>query len=441
MSHTRIVDFETRFEKCKYDPDLATKFTPEEVLTYLQDIAQSNVEQKSYHYSTLFEKFDPQIWLPFIYDLLDNFKLMPQGIPYSYGNAIYSIPNEDGSWSDETYNAYHPGMQLINEAFNCYPEYFTDRLHLLFLNDLSLGRTNDLMLWRKYGHQYVDFFKDYVSKDRTDSELIKTIVKILMVNNEQLDELARQTILKKITTEQSLRILNSDLRAVGMYWNDNALVHLESKKPLHLIFPDNFLKLQSHESFHPATTLPYSYDWGGWRTIVRPSGQKLQLQHLLTLDPIPENLSIKSVKRISFVIDMYMVHDEGAGTFYQHDENGEVILDEEDWSYIQGTKDYVSSEPAFKACKVQVADLGENYLIQGGTYSENNFRIGGKPHFIQDYHYPKCNCCKQKMQFVVQMDNDIPQEDADDFWWGGGGMGYLYWCDNCRVSNISWFCS
>lgn len=442
MDSGEIAAFEKRFEAFRYTPELTSRFTTEEIRDYLWSVAGSTLEYRVYPiYNTLFREFPPDTWLPVIYDLLDTIKLMPQGVPYSPYNSMRAIRREDGSWSDETYETYHPAMQLIYVALRCFPDYFTERLHLLFLNDLSPGRVEEALLWKNHGHRYAGFFKAYLSEKRTDVDAARAIQTILLTNDGPLKEFAREVIPQYFKSREDIHLLNSYLKAAGVQWKDHDWVYLHSQKPLHLIFPENFLKRQSHESFHPRTALPGAYDWGGWQTVYKPSGKKLRLQHLITLDPVPENLAIKSVKRIAFVIDMDMVYDEGAGTYYQHTENGDVMIGEEDvWAY-EGPDDYASEHPAFRACQVRLADLGEKYLIQGREYDENNFRIGGIPHFVQDYYYPACKCCHEKMPYVMQMDSYIPQEDGEEFLWGSGGMGYLYWCDHCRVSCICWSCT
>jgi|GEM_PF-3977955 len=443
MDYGEIAAFEKRFEAFRYTPELTGRFTAEEIRDYLWSLAGSTLEYRPYPiYDTLFREFPTETWLPVIYDLLDTIQLMPQGVPYAPYKSMRAVRREDGSWSDESYETYHPAMQLIHVALRCFPAYFTDRMHLLFLNDLSPGREEEALLWKEHGHRYAGFFKAYLSEKRTDSDAARAIQTILLTNDGPLKEFARQIIPQHFKSPADIRLLNSYLKAAGVQWKDHDWVYLHSQTPLHLIFPENFLKRQSHESFHPQTALAGSYEWGGWRTVSKPSGKPLRLQHLITLDPVPENLAIKSVKRIAFVTDLYMVEDEGAGTYYRHTENGDVIIEEDDdtWAY-QGPEEYISNYPAFKPCTLRLADLGEKYLIQGGKYGENNFRVGGRPHFVQDYYYPDCSGCQEKMQVVVQMDSDIPQEDGNEFYWGSGGIAHLYWCDHCRVSCICWSCS
>lgn len=106
-----------------------------------------------------------------------------------------------------------------------------------------------------------------------------------------------------------------------------------------------------------------------------------------------------------------------------------------------GDKDDTPYESPFKAGQLKLSDQGEVYRYQYRKHGENNFRLGGRPYFIQDYHYPACCDCKKHMRFILQLDSGIPQENGTECDWGSGGMAYLYWCDNCRISSICWFCT
>lgn len=45
------------------------------------------------------------------------------------------------------------------------------------------------------------------------------------------------------------------------------------------------------------------------------------------------------------------------------------------------------------------------------------------------------------MTFLLQLDSDLPTEDGGEWLWGSGGIGYLFWCDSCKVSGLLWQCT
>ncbi|RJG26900.1 hypothetical protein DQX05_02445 [Paenibacillus thiaminolyticus] len=40
-----------------------------------------------------------------------------------------------------------------------------------------------------------------------------------------------------------------------------------------------------------------------------------------------------------------------------------------------------------------------------------------------------------------QLDSELPLADGQEWMWGSGGIGYLFWCDRCKVSGHLWQCT
>lgn len=461
-----ISAFETRFKAHRYEPGLASHFTAGEVRSYLSEIAVSSIGYTMYPiYSDLFKAFPAEVWFPVIDPLLDALPLMPQGIPYSAHDTTRYALLADGSYSEKTYNTFHPAVQLIHEALQCAPDLFKDKLDLLFVHEINLYGETEFSFWAAYGGNFYDFFKSLVSGDIKGYQLNRAMVYMLMSGGEQLEALAVATIQEKIDPKD-WKSLNNDLLKVGKTWTGKGFEALHSDKPLHMIFPDKYMPLPSEnsisaaapapsDSYHALNPLPYHYRFGGLAP-VKKSGKTIRLHHVLTLDPIPENLSIQSVKRLVLVADLDEMIDESTDAFFRHDEKGNpsMVRKKHFWEIKEdgyrferreetdeGEEEHLISERPFKECSIRLSDQGERYRFQDGEYGENNFRVGGRPHFIQDYHYPECCDCNQTMHFVLQMDSGITQEGGSDWLWGGGGFGYIYWCDDCRVSSICWFSS
>ena len=72
---------------------------------------------------------------------------------------------------------------------------------------------------------------------------------------------------------------------------------------------------------------------------------------------------------------------------------------------------------------------------------ENLHRVGGFPSWIQSAEHPACPGCEARMHFLMQMDSDLPTADGRGWLWGSGGMGYVFWCDGCKISGLFWQCT
>jgi hypothetical protein len=441
MSSAGIQDFEKRFEEFRYKPDLTLQFSESEVQEYLKQVSQSDLPYRMYPvYDALFTKFAQHIWLPFILQLLDRFPLHPKGFAYSSSRSRRAIKDAAGNY--EYFETFHPGMQLIDAAFEKFPELFKDRLHLIFINELNLFAEEDVILWEKYGNNYFDFFKKYIEGERSDLELAQALIKMFRAGGEKLHELGVECLKKRFSNGDGIGFINQFLVECGLEYNGNELRRLHSQKPLHLIFPKGFVKEDDEDdSWKPLHPLPGNYNWGGWLTIQKKSGKKIKLHHLLTLDPVPPSLGINSVKQLELVVNMDVSDEDGTDQYYRHNELGQLMPEKEDVRIYDGPGDYVPNQPAFTECQLQISDQGEKYRLQGWEHSQNINRLGGMPFFVQDYHYPKCCDCSKTMKFILQLDSHLPQENGNDYWWGSGGLAYMYWCDDCRVSSLCWFCT
>lgn len=97
------------------------------------------------------------------------------------------------------------------------------------------------------------------------------------------------------------------------------------------------------------------------------------------------------------------------------------------------------AEP-FATTEVTVVPTGERWRWQDWALSnsrENLHRIGGHPTWIQSAEFPACPDCDRTMRFLLQLDSEL-----DGGWlWGSGGILYVFWCDDCRVSGQTWQCT
>jgi hypothetical protein len=54
---------------------------------------------------------------------------------------------------------------------------------------------------------------------------------------------------------------------------------------------------------------------------------------------------------------------------------------------------------------------------------------------------PDCPRCREPMNYLMQLDGDLPTATRDGFGWGSGGLAYGFSCNACRVSAWLWQCT
>lgn len=159
----------------------------------------------------------------------------------------------------------------------------------------------------------------------------------------------------------------------------------------------------------------------------------LQIEDTRTLLPI-------SLERIEFYTCMSCLGWEADALFFVHDESGIPSPFSE---YSEKVEPAMPAEP-LKETPVQYVLSPPRWGFQDWALSngrENLNRIGGAPSWIQDSQYPECPKCNALMVFVAQLDSNLPTVGGEEWLWGSGGICYLFWCDNCRVSGSLWQCT
>ena len=172
---------------------------------------------------------------------------------------------------------------------------------------------------------------------------------------------------------------------------------------------------------------------GGWGA-AKCGGCGGQLHHLLTLDPVPQYLGV-SLPRLQLEVCLSCLSWEAMPLFYAHDELGaprSLALEIQAPQFVTGPLRETQVTLAATGARWQWQDWG---LTNG---RENLHRVGGHPSWIQSAEYPPCPHCGETMNFLMQLDSELPMQSPDDcggaWMWGSGGIGYVFWCDACRVS-------
>ena len=121
---------------------------------------------------------------------------------------------------------------------------------------------------------------------------------------------------------------------------------------------------------------------------------------------------------------------EGEIVFYEHDAQG---MPRRIGNRTQ--VEYVQDEP-IKECEVVLAPTPARWTAQDWGMSNNRqnlARIGGEP---------SCPICGEKMEFLMQLDSELPScEQSGEVYFGSGGILYVFWCERTRVSGFFMQCT
>lgn len=162
------------------------------------------------------------------------------------------------------------------------------------------------------------------------------------------------------------------------------------------------------------------------------------LFHLITLDPLPRDLPVRSLPRLILAAHVREIN-EGEIVFYEHDAQGMPRR-------IGGRTqvEYVQDEPIME-CEIALAPTLARWAAQDWAISnsrQNLARIGGEPSWIQGALVPTCPICGEKMEFLMQLDSELPScEQGGELLFGSGGILYVFWCERTRVSGFFMQCT
>ena len=162
------------------------------------------------------------------------------------------------------------------------------------------------------------------------------------------------------------------------------------------------------------------------------------LFHFIALDPLPRDLPVRSLPRLILAAHVREVN-EGEIVFYEHDAQGMPRRIGE-----RTQVEYAFDEP-IKECEVALAPTPARWTAQdwGMSNSRQNLaRIGGEPSWIQGALVPTCPICGEKMEFLMQLDSELPScEQGGEVMFGSGGILYVFWCERTRVSAFFMQCT
>ena len=238
--------------------------------------------------------------------------------------------------------------------------------------------------------------------------------------------------------------------AAGYEYRENAFRRLCSPQVYHIMFDAAYLGHDREPYWrrlifenHPTWIFPDQH-----RTSMKFGGVNdnnclvcgEQLHHIITLDPIPVGLPITYRSRLELATCLSCLGWKQQVLCYHHDSDGtptNIGL-----SYQNVTPEFPTKP--FIPTTVYLARTPERWRWQDWALAnsrENLHRVGGEPCWIQGPEYPDCPECYRRMSFLLQLDGNFPLDDQFEWLWGAGGLGYCFWCDQCKVSAFTWQCT
>lgn len=209
----------------------------------------------------------------------------------------------------------------------------------------------------------------------------------------------------------------------------------KKKNSFHIIFKRDYLRLikkgvpKSHATWMLKSN-SFEYIFGG-------KLDSSELNNLITFEPIPEFLEIKSITKISFGLDFELFFNsiiDGKILSYKHNEIGFPNLLS---SNIKISNSY--SNFPLKKTKVRLAKTPHKFYLQ--EWEGNCNKTGVSPIWAQKEKELLCPICSKKMNFIFQLDSGLPDENPkNDFeiMFGNDGMLYAFWCDDDKISSYIW---
>lgn len=227
--------------------------------------------------------------------------------------------------------------------------------------------------------------------------------------------------------------LTYDLESVGFTFKNGKIKSYCPNPVYHFKFPEKYFcdnrPIHINKKQHPTWRLTPNdkkYEFGG----LIQNDKDNPFVHLITFEKIPNGLNIKQLKNLTLGMHIRELN-EYSEIFYQHNDRGEPAK--------IGNTQIIENYPdlAIKNTKICFAETPNRWTYQSWGSSngrENLFRLGGEPIWIQSAQVLTCPICNEKMDFLMQLDTDLPDIENGEVYFGSGGICYVFWCDQSKVS-------
>jgi hypothetical protein len=199
----------------------------------------------------------------------------------------------------------------------------------------------------------------------------------------------------------------------------------------HIIFengppPDPpFVARRMHPTWH-LPTVGSELRMGGEGSAICPTCRQT-LVHLITLENVTGSIGT-ALHRLR----LETCPNSLGPTFYFHDASGRPTPIEPAHSDL--FNDVIAPLPE---TIVRLAPTPDRWLRQSWGFSnsrENLYRVGGLPSWIQSAEIPCVPGTDRKMDFLLQLDSDLKDVRGFDVMWGSGGLLYIFWDEQSRIS-------
>lgn len=254
------------------------------------------------------------------------------------------------------------------------------------------------------------------------------------------------------------------LPEVGFEEASGGFRQLYPERVLHLAFPTPYLDrlpldvTQRSLGFRHPTWAPMPKDapihslGGGSSTACRGCGERVP--RLILLDPVPPGIGVTGLSRLELVACPACLGFLQEIVHYQHAPDGTAealpfaapsMLLEAPPSWIapppsSGTRSQPDPLSTLAECAVALVELDPRWRWQDWSTGPNLHRVGGHPIWIDEAAYPICPGCGKTSSFLLQLDSELRKGDGQPFQWGKGGIGYVFFCDRCKISSALWQC-
>lgn len=319
-----------------------------------------------------------------------------------------------------------------------FPHFLHPYLEIIFEKKINRSAFYCGYPWRNLPEKDIPFFIQKLQLS-TDIEEQKDWVLCLL----ETRHLPTLYFLKDFVSET--KCFNYDfhylLEGVGFTLRNGEIVSYTSSELYHFSFekkyfvPKNVIYLDAKK--HPTWNAPCDIQKHKMGGVLEPD-EVNPFFHLLTLNCIPKGIKI-GLEKITFGVHLRELNEYWETLFYQHDTHGIPHRIGE-----KQTKIEMCDEEAIAPTEVAFSLTPKRWQSQTWGHSngrENLFRLGGEPTWVQSAEVPICPICGEKMDFLFQLDSDLPSVNGNEIWFGSGGILYAFWCDKSKVSAFIMQCT
>lgn len=324
-------------------------------------------------------------------------------------------------------------VSIIDYCALQFPEMFIPYLEEFVYLIPSRGDYNARWMWRKAQASHIEKLERIIRMSNSFPEQ-KNAWECLT----NIDSIEGIKAVKRIVKDKVIDIdLGLESLFLGYELLPNGISELNiSKYPFHILFPQDYFK-NSNKNWHPSwgeKNDNFDIRFGG--VIESKCGCcGRELCHLIQVPKATFGLE----HDLTLATCLSCLGWEKNILFYKHDFEGNPKDINSGGALI--IPEYPSM--ALLECNIKIERTPNRWIYQDWGMSngrENLNRLGGKPSWIQYPEYLECPECKRTLNFLGQLDSNLPTQDRE-FLWGSGGIGYMHYCIKCSISGIYWQCT